>query len=152
MRVKLHRGFESHPLRLFFRNRPSTSTSNGFLVCKDEICDSIIEFNDPRGMLHYSARVDAMGFAVRRSAVQIPSSVSAFGSQAAQLHLSGRLGRCAQQSPYVARGFVLFEEYHPFSLPRKNCSVDSRGNARCIPLALWGLTGKCRGYSQCGSF
>src|SRR4051812_32151999 len=51
-------------------------------------------------MLLDSASVDAIGFAVGLSAVQVPPSVSAFGSQAAQFHLSGRLGRRAE--PVVA--------------------------------------------------
>jgi hypothetical protein len=114
--------------------------SKDFFVCEAEICGSIIEFNDPRGMLHYSARVDAIGLPARQSVVQIPSSVSAFGSQAAGSHFLVSWDGERSQSPYFARVFVLIEELH---LPRKNCLVNSRGETPSILLALRRLTGKC---------
>jgi hypothetical protein len=54
------------------------------------------------------------------------------------------VGWAESASPVTSTAYALFEEFHPDSLPRKNCSVNSRGKTRRIPPRLLGLTGEYR--------
>jgi hypothetical protein len=56
----------------------------------------------------------------------------------------GSVGWAESASPVTSTAYALFEEFHPDSLPRKNCSVNSCGKTRRIPLRLLGLTGEYR--------